>query len=277
MQLETSMTFTDHKEAYISAINGKSVCKRQGNNSHISQLVKSWQTSSSFYGPSSSEVVEWLHNGYRQPGLTLDPPVEPIRKRRRLQFAEEGELQLDLMWSGHDYPFLEWSKRDVLPGMRVDIRFNFVASTRVEIIIAYCRWILRALVALEAAGIDLEVWVTTDSHDMFTGNSRDGLRTFIQVKKEGRQTDLLSWSAILSPGGFRHLCFLNYIMGSDAVGHTATRGLGHGTNMGVPWSVTYDPDDRRLRFGCPFTPSNFPEEDMEIQLRDVMLQARKAA
>lgn len=276
MQLPHFLTFTELKDAYIRSVNGENVCKRSANNSHIKQLVDEWVEPSSFYGPSSGQVIEWLHYGYRQPGLTLDPPVEPIRKRRRLQFAEEGELQLDLVYSGHDYPFLEWTKRDVLPGMKVDIRFNFVSSTQVEIISSYCRWILRALVALESAGIDLDIRVTTDSVSIFNSNSTDGLFNQIQVKKEGKQTDLLSWSPILSPGGFRHLTFLAYIMGSDAHGETASRSLGRGTNIGKPWEVTYDPEMRELQFKCPYQPRQFPEEEMEFQLRQVMLQARKA-
>lgn len=274
--LENTLEYNDLKEGYIKSVKGESVCSSGENNKHIQELVSSWRHKSNFYGPSSEEVIFWLHNGYRQPGLTLDPPIDPIRKRRRLKFAEEGELQLDLMWSGHDYPFLQWDQREVMPGINVEIRVNFVASTNVDVIIAYNRWILRALIALEEAGVDLEVNLSTKSTSMFK-RGYEQLHQNIRVKKVGEQTDFLAWSPMLSPGGFRHLVFLSYIVASDMVGKVAANGLGRGTNQGDKWAVVFDNETGKLKFQCPWAPYDFPETEMEMQLRDVLNQARRVA
>lgn len=276
MKLDHTIPFTDLKDAYIRAVAGQDVCHFKKNNDHVAEMVQAWREKSSFYGPSSKEVIEWLHKGYQQPGLTLDPPIEPVRKRRRLKYGEEGELQLDLMWSGHDYPFLDWTKRDTLPGMRVDIRTNFVSSTPVDIPIAFYRWVLRALVALESAGIDVEVWLTGENQGIFQGDSGNYLMNHVQVKKQGEQTDLLSWSPMLSPGGYRHLTFLSYIIGSDSHKKIAKSSLGHGPAARLGWTVSFDPDTSELRFACPYSPRDFPESEMDTQLRLVLAEARKA-
>lgn len=273
-----TIDYGELKQLYIDVVAGKKICKYERNNRILDSLVGGWSGKSSFYGPSSKEVIEWLHNGYKTEGLTLDPPIEPIRQRRRLQFAEEGELQLDLVYSGHDYPFLTWTKRMTMPGMLVNMYCNFQAGTRVDVIIAYYRFCLRSLVALENSGIDLEVQITSDSQDIFTnGNRLDTLHQHVTVKKEGENTDYLGWSAMISPGGYRHLMFLEHVIGCDRLGRTIDMGLGRGMNMHQGWKVEFDVDERKLTFRCPWHPSSFPEEEMEMSLREVLLNARRAA
>lgn len=277
MKFEHTTNYADLKEAYIKAVAGEDICKRSSNNSKIRQLVSGWQRKSTFYGPNSKQMIEWLHKGYVQKGITLDPPIDPVRKRRRLKYGEEGELQLDLMWSGHDYPFLEWTKREIIPGMRVDVLYNFQAGTDVNVIIDYCNFVLRSLVALESAGIDLEVWISSDSSNIFTGSWNDTLYNHIQVKKEGEQTDYLGWSAMISPGGFRHLMFLDYVISADDLKKDVADGLGRAVNMPGSWKVTFDPQERFLRFFCPWLPRNFPEKELETELREVIKMSRSAA
>lgn len=277
-KLEHISNFGDLKQHYLDAVAGKRVCRNDSNEGKLKSLVRGWSRKSTFYGPSSKDVSDWLHNGYRQEGLSLNPPVKPIRNRRRLMYGEEGELQLDLAWSGHDYPFLDWTKRETMPGMRIDVMFNFQAGTNVQVIIDYCRFALRSLIALENAGIDLEIWISSDSYSIFNdGDRNDTLYNHIQVKKEGEQNDYLGWSAVLSPGGFRHLMFLDYIIASDFHKRRVSGGLGHGSNAGQPWNIDYDVDERSLQFKCPWYPHTFPEAEMEMQLREVILNARKAA
>jgi hypothetical protein len=248
--LENTLNYADLKTAYIDLVNGGKVCKRAGNQSKAAELATSWQRKTSFYGPNSKSVIEWLHKGYRAPGLTLDPPIDPIRKRRRLKYGDEGELQLDLMWSGHDYPWLDWTKRDLMPGMRVDIMYNFVCTTSVQVIIDYCQFVLRSLIALESAGIDLEVWISSDNTDVFMNGDRN---------------DKL------------YLMFLDYILAADALGRDISRGLGRGTNHGQPWDVTFEPGERFLRFYCPWSPWSFDEKEMEMKLREVIRMSKTAA
>lgn len=278
-EIHHTINYAELKQLYIDATSGKRVAKRVKNQEIISRLVDGWKNDSSFYGVKTTEVVKWLRDGYRQEGLTLNPPVEPIRKRRRIMYAEEGELQLDLAWSGHDYPFLQWTKRETMPGMRCNIYANFQAGTKVDIIQQYYRFCLRALIALENSGIDLEVWISSDSIDIFgNGDRSDKLFQHVEVKKEGEQTDYLGWSAMVSPGGYRHLFFLEHVIGCDRNGRDSTHGLGRGMNMyNQGWECQYDIDERQLTFRCPWHPKEFPDQEMEFQLRDVILNARKVS
>lgn len=267
-------TYEDLKDTYFRVVRGDRVCKNESNHRYLNTMRSEWEKDGSFYGATSAQVIEWLQKGYQQPGLNLEPPVEPIRERRRLRFAEEGELQLDLMWSGHDTPFLEWDFQEIMPGMRVDVRVNFQAGTRVEVITAYYSWVLRALVALETAGIDLEVGISTNTEGLYS-NSRQKQYGFCQVKKEGQQTDFLSWSPIFCPGGFRHLMFLSYFMCAEQFGRVVQSGLGHGINM-KGWDITFDHDKRTLHFNCAWSPYEFPQEEMEIKLRQVLAESRRS-
>lgn len=269
-----SIAFGELKQIYIDAVEEKTVCKRIRNQSKLTGLVNSWSRKSNNYGPSSKDLIGWLHNGYKIEGFTLEPPVQPVKKRRRLMYADEGELQLDLAWSGHDYPFLAWTQRETLPGMKIDILYSFQWGTKVEVIIEYCRFVLRALIALENAGIDLDIGIGAELSNCFS-NSRENGYFRVVVKKEGEQTDYLGWSAILSPGGFRHLMFLDIVYGADSKKMDVSYGLGHGTNGSNPWAIDYDVDTRTLKFTTPYHPYNFPEKEMEMQLREVILNARE--
>lgn len=273
-KLDHTLNFAELKQTYFEAIDKKRVCKNQSNQSHVMDLVRSWDRHDHFYGPSSAQMREWLHKGYQQPGLVLDPPIEPVRKRRRVIYGEEGELQIDLMYSGHDYPFLDWTKRETMPGMHCKIHANFQAGTRVDVIAEYYRFVLRSLIALEGSGVDLEIWLTSYSVDLFS-RSNKALESNVQVKKEGEQTDYLGWSPMLSPGGYRHLKFLHYILASDAHGLVANSSLGRGVNQSQPWEIAYDPEERILSFKCPYHPHDFPEKEMEMQLRTVLSEARR--
>lgn len=276
--LNHTINYADLKQSYIDAVNSKRICKRARNQNQIADLVGGWKRDTSFYGVTTKETIDWLHNGYRTEGLHLDPPVEPIRKRRKLQYGDEGELQLDLAWSGHDYPFLQWTKRETMPGMLANVYCNFQAGTNVAVIIEYYRFCLRALIALENSGIDLEIWISSDSSGIFTnGDTSDTLHQHVQVKKEGENTDYLGWSAMVSPAGYRHLMFLEHVLGCDSLGRDVSHGLGYGMNMSQGWDVLYDIDKRELTFKCPWVPREFPEQEMEMRLREVILNARKVA
>lgn len=280
MIVEDNIAYSDLKKEYINCTMdlNKMPIEITQNRFGLNRLIQDWRTDiGGFYGATTAQVIGWLHNGYRQPGLVIDPPIVPTRKRRRLKFAEEGELQIDLAYSGHDYPFIAWDERMIMPGMSVRIYTQMESTTPASVFIAYNRWILRALIALEEAGIDLEVWMTAHLQSCFA-RSHNELRFNIKVKNEGEQTDFVSWSPILSPGGFRHLDFLATYLISDRNGYEVKSGMGHGKNMGESkWRVSYDPDTLQLKFECPWVPKIFPEAEMDIQLREVLQNVRKVA
>lgn len=271
--------FTDFKQDYINLVNGKTICKMQANQNGCEKLARQWQGGSStfsagWYGCSSDQMISWFRNGYKVEGMTLIPPIVPVRKRRRLQYGEEGELQLDLMRSGHDYPFLDWTRREIIPGMKIDIEIGSLAEASIVAQGAYYRWVLRALIALEGAGVDLEIWLTSRATGVLARNSNATVATHFQVKREGEMNDYLTWSAVFSPGSHRHLTFLARHLAADRNGLTAS-GVGGSRNT-RPYSVSYDPETRTLNIYSPNNAKHFPEEEMDIELRDVLLQARRA-
>jgi hypothetical protein len=73
----------------------------------------------SFSGCTTAEMRDWVANGYVAPGMDVKP-VRNARPRRKLRFAEEGELQVDMALSGHDTPFLDWGKRTRTAGAQAE-------------------------------------------------------------------------------------------------------------------------------------------------------------
>lgn len=279
-EFQCNYTYALLKQNYLKLMdNAESLgLRRISNRKNMRTMCWHWAINKeSFYGCTSKELSEWLHSGYKMKGLTLEPPILPVSKRRRLKFSDDGELQYELATSGFDYPYLDWEKRDLLPGMRVRIDNSFSSAVPASVVSEYSRWILRALVALETAGIDLEVWISCKVRDALKRFDRT-MEINIQVKKEGEQVDYLGWSAMLSPGGWRHLGFLAHFMAADENGYDVKWSLGH-TVGNHSWSVGFDTEQSLIKFNAPYHTSSkmFPESEMDLQLRDVLTQLRQAA
>src|SRR3954469_21470080 len=57
----------------------------------------------SFAGCTREEMRGWIDDGYMDAGMGINPKAN-TRPRRKMRFAEEGELQVDMALSGHDTP-----------------------------------------------------------------------------------------------------------------------------------------------------------------------------
>lgn len=271
---EQTFSYSEIKDAYLSTIKGERITALEKNHKFLMNHKYAWSfNQDEFYGATSKAMEEWLKSGYKVESLILDPPIIPLRKRRRLNFRDEGELQLDLMWSGHDYPFLDWTKRDIMPGMRVDISLGFASIVNPEVIADFNRWVLRALVALESAGVDLEIWVNSVTRGLFARGD-ETVKVSIQVKKEGEQSDYLMWSPLMSPGGYRHLYFLADVLAADRFKRVVNEDLGYAVSDGE-LSVKYNSDTQTIKIGRPAILRSFSEEEMDLNLREVLAQARR--
>lgn len=270
-KLEHVTNWEDLKSLYVAVNENEYSFKIPNNNYVIRPMKEEWQHSSYFYGPSYDQVKQWLRDGYVVEGLALDEPLSPLRKRRKLKYAEEGELQLDLAWSGHDFPFIQWDQRESRQGLTVNIQYCFSAMTPLSVIQEYLKFVLQVLIALESAGFDLEIQVYCDSPGMFT-DCRESLLNYIRVKKSGEQSDFLSWSAFMSPGGYRHLMFFDFIYAGDDLGHSVSSGLGGGTNNA--WNINFDSLTGVIDFQSPFHAKSFPKEELEIQLRSLFTRTQ---
>jgi hypothetical protein len=235
--------------------------KRSHNKKVLSNYVERWKSGDkSWTGATDEEMKSWLHAGFHVPGIeNANPDLEPLRERRKLKFSEEGELQLDLALSGFDYPFLEWERRARKPGMRLDIGVCFNANTDASVIAQYERWIAQAITTLEESGYDLEVNLAGQVRDSWTNNPGNE-KTLIRVKRENEASDFAEWSALFSPGGFRHLMFLAMILAAEINGQDISGSLG--SAYGMDWKVAMDESERTLRIDNPNGPRDFPEAEM---------------
>jgi hypothetical protein len=220
----------------------------------------------SFSGCTREEMRDWVANGYVAPGMDVKP-VRNARPRRKLRFAEEGELQVDMALSGHDTPFLDWGKRTRAPGLKLKVELAVRAQTPPTVLKDYAEWLTALVAGLQDKGVDLEIDVVSRARKVAANGS--ALDLSIRVKRFGRKSDLKSWGAILSPGGFRRLVFTGRIMGCEANGTKASAGFGG--SFGPEWGLEYDPKNHTLTVKCAALTARFPREEMSRQLGELKI------
>jgi hypothetical protein len=260
--------FKSLREIYLRVAKGNvNDFNRLNNKDKAGTYQQRWKKRD-FYGATSDEMRRWLENGYPVQGLDVFPSdLVPKRKRRRIVFTEDGEMQLDLVLAGFDYPFLEWEKRPTKPGMSCVFETAFSAITQSEVIAEYQVWIARALQTLEINGYDLEVSVSLPASEVWNRGGKVGIE--IIVKRENEASDFASWSAMFSPGGFRHLGFTALMLTADHFDRDVRGDLGIPESFGE-WKVTYDEETRILHTGVPRHPHSFPEREMTDQLNAII-------
>src|SRR5262252_9367655 len=123
------------------------------------ELLSQWKKDRDWFGSSTDEMDGYLTEGFFVEGLeSLDTSTIPVRKRKRIRYNDsEGEFRYDLFMSGDDNYFADWTKRESIPGMEVLIAWGFSGGVPARTIEQYNRWILRALIAIEAAGVDCSI------------------------------------------------------------------------------------------------------------------------
>lgn len=267
--------FTELAAKFRQATEGKLRLRNDNNQRLLKSFVRRWEINEyDFFGAKTADMLDWLARGYNAGALEGVETVRPVKDRRRIRYAEEGEFQYDLMRSGFDYPFLEWDKRQSIPGMSVDISMEFLCDVSANVVVEYEKWLCRALYSIEAAGVDTEIAVTTYTVGTFYDAPRKKTLFRTVVKDENEAMDWTQWSAILSPGGYRILIFLSLVTGGDEMGHNVAEGLGHNAER-ESWGVEFDTEKRKLRITTPSSAREFPEALMTQKLREALTQAMK--
>jgi len=251
-------------------------CRIESNQRNFDNQL--FREDSSWTGYSTSDVKEWLSKGFNPPALDLGNPPVPIREKRRLRFAEEGdEFHIDLAYSGVDEYFSEWTKREAIPGLAVQAEMWMSSSTPSETTEAYFSFICRALYALEMAGVDTEVTLTYTSDDVHPGAHTS--RIEIVVKKENEASDFNSWSAMISPASLRAFGFASMCLHSDERNQPVFSYMGSARYEQNRFFVQWNPESRKLEIGCPSTPrmspGGFPEDYMQAQLKKALAEIHK--
>jgi len=217
----------------------------------------------SWTGHSRGQAERWLREGYQSDALKgIHDFNPPLREKRRLQFVEEGdEFHLDLAHNGDENYMSEWTKKQVIPGVRVELRPWFSASVNAEVVNRFNSWTNQAIYALESAGVDAEISY------IFQGMSA-GKRhyTDIRLKKENEISDFVGISPMLSPAAFRMLGHTALYLHADAQGYQGSRGGSSKHGGGNSWNVSLD-EEGSIIVETPAHARSFPQEEMTAKLR----------
>jgi hypothetical protein len=264
------------KHAFVSGVHNKDFSSPMAQ--HLGDAWEyqcgEWASSrGGWNGASAAEMKKWLHEGYQAPEFKVAESYIPDRKRRRLSLAEEGEIDLPLAWSGHDYPYLSWDKRARKPGLKVIIEYAFACGVSSGTIKQYAVWLTGMLSGFEQDGYDLEVAVRISLDNLC--REKRGLRTHtvISVKEINEASDFTEWSALFSPGGFRQLGFTAMYMTAHRLRDHPTGGLGT-TLAGGSWDCEFTPEVRELVIRCPQRAGysdgkNFPAQQMTEKVQSL--------
>lgn len=214
-------------------------------------------------GHSRGQAERWLTEGYRTDALKgIQDFNPPIREKRRLQFDEDGdEFHLDLAISGDEKYMSQWSKREVIAGVKVTLEPWFSASCNAEVVNAFNAWTNKLIYALEAAGVDAEISY------VFRGTSAHRPHyTEIRLKKENEISDFLGISPMLSPAAFRMLGHTALYLQAEAEKHDGDSGGSYGGGSS-DWGVSVSEDGRGITVVTPRHDTRFPEDAMTGKLR----------
>lgn len=226
-----------------------------------------------FTGTTRNEAELWARVGYKSDHLKgLKDFAPPIREKRRFVHDEEGdEIDLSSAWAGEDNFMTRWTKKDVIPGVKLEFEILFSGFTSADIVKSYQRWIAQAVMAIKSAGIDPEINIVLSGGNTWDSRSH---RQLIRVKHAGRAADIGSWSAMLSPAAYRVFGFAAKVLHADVLGKTIDSSIGRVIyNKG--WTVKFDRKAGAIVATCDSSPREFPAEAMTAQLRAAIDDLKK--
>jgi hypothetical protein len=245
--------------------------------SRLSDLVDEWRTARSggWSGATGKQMLGWLASGYQCPKIPKSQRPDMLDGHRaRWRWTDDpsrGQYQHEAAMTGDPSCYLARDRRRSTAGIRVEIGTVFSSGIRAATVAEYGRWVGSVLRTLEAAGYDLDVSVVADTEGLY-GHGSDA-RTFrakIKCSSFGKRTLFRDWSALFSPGGYRHLCFMAWTLPEREKGHAkANYGLGHGTiSSATAWTVDFEQSTRTLSMIPKYTGNDFPMDDMTRQLAE---------
>jgi len=261
----------DLKLVALHLISGDTSDFKRENNK---RLALSYVQGGGWAGFSAGQLERWLKSGFQTDAIHgLEDFIPPIREKRKLRFAEEGdEFHYDIAASGDDNYMSEWTKRDEIPGLAISADIAIVGGVGSSILNAYYTWLCRVAFSIEAAGVDTEISLYSRVNRLFKGGN-EITHTLIRVKKENEATDFLSWSAMLSPASLRGLGFIAQTLHADSRNRDVSPGQG-GRIDKTGWHTEFQPDSRTLTVTCDGNSNiGFPETKMTESLRHSLRSA----
>lgn len=227
---------------------------------------ENWRTGGSFYGPSMEEMAPRLRQGYEFDSTIAPqklPDVAYDRPRPRYTDDSEGEFNYDLYYQGETEYFLNKPKRKSVGGIRIRAEYVFAAGVSHQMITEYAQWLGTVIQSLQARGFDLEIELFSRVESCYRKagkpwSSED--RHYIRVSRFGERIMPWDWSALFSPGGYRHFMFATMMLPAEETELNVAEGLGH--TLAGAWDIKWHPRERVIEITNDSRGYTFPAEDM---------------
>jgi hypothetical protein len=196
---------------------------------------------------SANQIKEWMRNGFRTEAFeNLADRVPSALQHRPVWSEEDGDIEINRLYSGYDDFFLGMAERPAKPGVKLQIEMAFAAGVKQKTIEEYGGWVNSLIGSMEAYGIDMviDLWIPLD--DLFEGDVGVRTNVLMRVKQANEVCDFTDWSILFSPAGYRQIGFAAKCVAADRVEKTVTSGYGM-TIGGKTWGLEYDRDESIVR------------------------------
>lgn len=263
--LSATLDFADVAAAWKGFLDGSMSMSAKNRPAVATQIVV-WESMPEFTGMERAEMARILDQGYRVPGMKLKG--RNTRQRRKLRYSEEaGEFQYDRAEIGEDLIYIDRTPRkNAQRAVKLEIELAVRADTPASVLGDYAIWLGKLITGLEGGGFQTQVDVVSRCRGLVIG-SRAQFDTHIRVKSFGKRGSKRSWSALLSPGGFRHLVFCARMLGCEQAGVQCSPGMG--ASFGPTWDLNWDRKQRKLTVKCAATTGRFPADEMDRKLAQI--------
>ena len=242
-----TIQWCDLKAAFTAAVEDGTTIGNQPINGKIRSWSSEPMRSDEWDGGSAADTMKHIRQGYFAEAFGHSAEYAALSNKRHFNYNEdEGELDLDRVFDGHDAIFLDREERESRPGLRLMIEFSFSWTTPAETISQYGAWVASLIKSLESSGFDLvvDLWLNLDH--LFVRDAWDThSNIFLRVKQENERSNFTDWSALFAPTGFRHLGFLTLALAAEKEGRKLLDGYGN-TVGDKDWGVTYDRDNQNV-------------------------------
>lgn len=257
-ETDFTISWSDLKQIALACFDGNIPKMRARNRETImDNLVRpdSWN------GYTGGQVERWLREGYKTSVIQGLGNAVPAREKRRRTYHDEGdELHIDRVYAGEENYMSRQTKHLSIPGVSLDVRMAFSASTDAQAINEFNAWICKMVYSLEESGIDAEVTLNCHSNGSING-VHGWTNTRVKVKSEGEISDFVGISPMLSPAAFRGFMFTTLALHANARGMDVSHGLGRG-NTSSRFNVEFDREAQKIVVTSEYTPRSFPEAKM---------------
>lgn len=259
-----TIDWPDLREAYLRLAEHK---LWDGRNADVAlDIIKDRDTNREFSGASVEQMIDWITNGYRDEQFDLNsvPTRDVIRKRFRYT-DNDGDIDVGRLLGGSDAFYLERADQARPIGVKLSMGFGFRACVPHWVIKEYGAWVVHLITALEDQGFDMGVVLSRLGKNTFRHCASKLSQIDIRVKRMGEISDFMSWSALFSPGGVRHLSHISFCMGGDRLSLDVEVGLGK--SQMEAWNINKT-DDGSIIIECDSVEEeSFPAKKMTERAR----------